>query len=295
MSQTKTPNKEYEPIYIVDYLRSYPTVVELWEKNDALYHKMPPPSTAENHHVSNLLREYRECQDRKVGNKIKKEMWNLCAKHGLTHLIVHNGDKKGIQDLDGKKILPAIYDEFCITHDDIEQILPVHYYVCKKEGKWGIVDKRNKIRVPFEYDRIFRIVGYPYMFYVEKDGRKGLVKLTPFEAFDNRGKRRPKQEGATTFVIPCEMDEIYFIEHKSLFVFRKPNTFLQHRPTEEYKYGWYWETSIANPKSFSPCQYDELYIPAPWRPESPTSYDDDFFETRKGKEHEYIVIWTHVC
>ena len=133
------------------------------------------------------------------------------------------------------------------------------------------------------------------MFYVEKDGRKGLVKLTPFEAFDNRGKRRPKQEGATTFVIPCEMDEIYFIEHKSLFVFRKPNIFLQHRPTEEYKYGWYWETSIANPKSFSPCQYDELYIPAPWRPESPTSYDDDFFETRKGKEHEYIVIWTHVC
>ena len=32
---------EYEPIYVVDYLRSYPTLVELWEENDALYKEMP--------------------------------------------------------------------------------------------------------------------------------------------------------------------------------------------------------------------------------------------------------------
>lgn len=27
---------EYEPIYVVDYLRSYHTIVELWEENDAM-------------------------------------------------------------------------------------------------------------------------------------------------------------------------------------------------------------------------------------------------------------------
>ena len=26
----------YEPIYVVDYLHSYHTIVELWEKNDAI-------------------------------------------------------------------------------------------------------------------------------------------------------------------------------------------------------------------------------------------------------------------
>ena len=312
MSQTKTSPKEYEPLYVVDYLRSYPTLAELWEENDALYRKMPPPSAEEHRRLNALLQECRECEEQmykyreenlpreyrqaqKARNKKRKEMWNICAKHGLTNVTVHNGDKKGLLDLEGKKILPAIYDEFCITHDDIEQILPIHYYVCKKDGKWGVVDKRNKVRIPFEYNRIFRLVSYPYMFYVEKNGRKGLVKLTPFEASDNRGKRRPKQEETMTFVILCEMDEIYFIEHKNLFVSRQPNMFLQHMPSEEYKYGWYWETSIPNPKSFSPCRYDELYIPVPWNPESPTLYDDDFFEARIGNEHEYVVIWTHIC
>ena len=38
---------EYEPIYVVDYLRSYPTLVELWEENDALYKEMPSLSIEE--------------------------------------------------------------------------------------------------------------------------------------------------------------------------------------------------------------------------------------------------------
>ncbi len=302
---------EYEPIYVVDYLRSYHTIVELWEENDAMYKEMPSLSTEENRHLSNILQEYRESKEqmykyreenlpheyhqaRKARNRKRKEVWDFCAEHGLPNIIVSKGDKKGIQDLDGKTILPAIYDEFCMTHDAIEHIIPIYYYACRKDGKWGIVDRRNKVRVPFEYDRIFRLVNYPYMFYIEKDGRKGLVKLTPFEVYDDRGKRMPKQEETTTFVIPCEMDEIYFIEHKNLFVFPKPNMFLQHKPTEEYKYGWYWETSIPNPKSFSPCIYDELYIPVPWL-ENPISYTDDFFEARRGKDFDYILIWSHTC
>ena len=41
MSQSKTPNKEYEPIYVVDYLRHYPTLEELWEENDKEQRSMP--------------------------------------------------------------------------------------------------------------------------------------------------------------------------------------------------------------------------------------------------------------
>ena len=292
---------EYEPMYIVDYLHSYPTLAELWGENEAQYRKMPPLSADEHKHLNALFQEYRECiermykcqargltkeynQAREAWKEKQREAWTFCAEHGLPNIVVHNGDKKGIQDLDGEKILPAIYDEFCVTHDAIEHIVPINYYVCKKDGKWGVVDKRNKVRIPFEYDKIFRLVNYPYMFYVEKDGKKGLVKLTPFEVYDESVKRQPKQEETMTFVIPCEMDEIYFIEHKNLFVFRQEN-----------KYGWYWETSIPNPRSFSACIYDELYIPVPWSPECQSSYDDDFFEARKGKEHEYIVIWTHIC
>ena len=178
---------EYEPIYVVDYLRSYHTIVELWEENDALSKEMPSLSTEENRHLSNILQEYRESKEqmykyreenlpheyhqaRKARNRKREEVWDFCEEHGLPNIIVSNGDKKGIQDLDGKPILPAIYDEFCMTHDAIEHIIPIYYYACKKEGKWGIVNNHNKVRLPFEYDRIFRLVNYPYMFYIEKDG-----------------------------------------------------------------------------------------------------------------------------
>ena len=53
----------YEPIYVVDYLHSYHTIVELWEKNDALYKEMPSLSTEENRLLSNILQEYRGCKE----------------------------------------------------------------------------------------------------------------------------------------------------------------------------------------------------------------------------------------
>jgi hypothetical protein len=211
-------------------------------------------------------------------------LWDFCAKHGLPNIIYAQGEKKGIRDLDGNAILPAIYDAFLPTEDNIEQLLPINYFVCKKDGKWGVVNSHNKVCILFEYDNVFRLVGHPYLFYVEKDGKKGLVKLTPNDELQTL----TEQQESMTFLIPCEMDEIYFIEHEILFVFRQVIN-------GEDKYGWVWETTEPNPKSFSPCIYDQLYIPTPCTPENPISYEDAFFEARKGNKFEYVLIWTHRC
>jgi hypothetical protein len=279
-------------------------MTDVWRIHNIQYQGQPVLSNEENMHFSALIREYRECKEqmcklreeglpqaferaRRARNKKRKELWTFCAEHGLPNITVSHGTKKGVQDLDGKTILPAVYDEFCRTDDEIERRLPTNYFVCRKGCKWGVVDRHNKTRIPFEYDRVFRFVNSPYLFYVEKAEKKGLVKLTPFEVYDRSGKRVPKQEETMTFLIPCEMDDIYFVQHKNLFVFRQT-------VNGGDKFGWYWETAEHNPKSFSPCIYDELYIPVPWQRKS-MCYDDDFFEARRGKTMDYILIWTHQC
>lgn len=294
-----------EPLYVNDCLKSFPAMEELWEEFTASHREMPALSKEEQHHLSTLLHEYRECKEemykhreenlpeefhqaRKKRNKKRKEVWAFCAEHGLPNIIVSNGDKKGLQDLDGNTVLPSIYEEFCLNYDDIEHLFPINYFVCKKDGKWGVVDNHNKPRISFEYDRIFRLVNSPYLFFVEKDGMKGLVKLTPYEVLEDYGKRLPKEKETMTFLIPCEMDEICFIEYKNLFVFCKKDE------GGERKYGWLWETTEPNPKSFSSCIYDELYIPLPWTEKS-IPLDDDFFEARRGQKFDYILIWNHQC
>ena len=294
---------KHEPRYVKDYLKSFPTMEELWEENDAR-HRSQPMSPDEKHQLSAILQEYRDCKEqmyiqreanlphefhqaRRARNKKRREVWKFCAEHGLPNIVVSHGNKKGLQDLDGKTILPAIYDDFCMTHDEIEHLLTINYFVCKKDGKWGVVNNHNKTRIPFEYDRIFRFVNSADFFYVEKAGKKGLIALTPYEVYDDWGKRLPKQEETMTFRIPCEMDDIYYIEDKNLFVFRQ-------EVNGENKFGWFWDASVPTPQSFSPCIYDELYIPVPWL-QNPISYEDDFFEARRGKTLDYILIWTHQC
>lgn len=292
-----------EPHYVNHCLKSFPTVEGQWEEFTASHRDMPALSKEEQHHLSALLHEYRQCKEelnrlRKLNlpeefrqarhRRFKKrdEVWDFCAKHELPNITVSKGNKKGLQDLDGKTILPSIYDEFCINYDDIEHLYSINYFVCKKEGKWGVVDNHNKTRIPFEYDRIFRIINSAYLFFVQKAGKKGLIKLTPYEVLDDR-ERKPKEQETMTFLIPCEMDEICFIDYKNIFVFCKNNE------AGERKYGWMWEAE-SHPKSYSPCIYDELYIPLPLTDNS-IPFDDEFFEARRGQKFDYILIWNHQC
>lgn len=292
-----------EPHYVNCCLKSFPTVEGLWEEFTASHRDIPALSKEEQHHLSELLHEYRQCKEelhrlrtmnlpeefrqaRHRRFKNQGEVWDFCAKHGLPNITVSKGNKKGLQDLDGKTILPPIYDDFCINYDDIEHLYPINYFVCKKEGKWGVVDNRNKTRIQFEYDRIFRIINSAYLFFVQKEGKKGLIKLTPYEVLDD-GERKPKEQETMTFLIPCEMDEICFIDYKNIFIF------YQNNETCERKYGWMWEAE-SDPKSYSPCIYDELYIPIPCTDNS-IPFDDEFFEARRGQKFDYVLIWTHQC
>ena len=278
---------KYEPIYIKEYLKSFPTLSQIWADNDAHLRHLPPMTKDEKRHLSTLIDDYHECKDPNERITKRDKFWNFLAMHGLSNMVCSHGPLKGILDLDGNRILPAIYNRFCITYDNIERMLPVNYYACQKDGKWGVVNRYNRTRIPFEYNRIFRLVNSPYLFYVETKGKKGVIKLTPYETDDGRDKNTLEHEETATTIIPCEMEEIYFIEHINLFVFRQTIN-------GKNKFGWYWETSTPNPNSFSPCIHDELYIPSPPTEES-TSYEDDFFEARRGKSMEYILIWTHRC
>ena len=48
----------YEPIYIEEYLRSFPTVKELWEANDSEKRNSPALTPEENRHLHELIKEY---------------------------------------------------------------------------------------------------------------------------------------------------------------------------------------------------------------------------------------------
>ena len=146
----------YEPIYIEEYLRSFPSVKELWEANDSEKRNSPALTPEENRHLHELIKEYRICSENKnqliqkyhithdKRERKRQALWDFCAKHGLPNIIYAQGEKKGIRDLDGNAILPAIYDAFLPTEDNIEQLLPINYFVCKKDGKWGVVNRHNK-------------------------------------------------------------------------------------------------------------------------------------------------------
>jgi hypothetical protein len=52
--------------------------------------------------------------------------------------------KYGVIDTKGNLIIPTMYDDFSYFEDNLAW--------AKKNGKWGIIDKNNKVVVPFQYN-----------------------------------------------------------------------------------------------------------------------------------------------
>ena len=170
------------------------TLEELWGERNAQSRTCIGLTKEERLHLAALFKEYHENsgkENRSQRRKVRKTICRFLTNHGLPCVVVSNGDKKGIHDVFGRRVIPAIYDKFCINYD---KIFPMNWFVCSKDDKWGVVDNHHRIQLPFEYDCIFRLYDSRNLFFVEREGKKGLVSL----------------KDSCSFVIPCEMDDIYY-------------------------------------------------------------------------------------
>lgn len=65
-------------------------------------------------------------------------------------VIVSKGDFYGVEDLDGKEIIPHTYGELRFCEDDRWG----YVWACDESGKWGSITREGEQVVPFEYDYI---------------------------------------------------------------------------------------------------------------------------------------------
>ncbi len=80
---------------------------------------------------------------------------------------------------DGRILLDCVYEEIKEDADLAEGTADdlVEYNIVKKNGKWGVLDKNNKIILDFEYDEIYS-PGVEYnggTFFCKKDGKWGII------------------------------------------------------------------------------------------------------------------------
>ena len=85
----------------------------------------------------------------------KDDQWLLTPQHekiwdnGSFYTIIQN-DKKGIMASDGRYIIKPEYEEVPYEIGDM-------FLRTKKNGKWGIINTKNEIIIPFSYDRIEKL------------------------------------------------------------------------------------------------------------------------------------------
>ena len=83
--------------------------------------------------------------------------------------------------------------EYALTHQ-------VSIYPAKTNGKWGLVDYRQGVMLPFEYDLIFRKPDSLSAFVLIKDGKQGLAYVE-----HHQGNVK------VDIMVSVEMDAIYHV------------------------------------------------------------------------------------
>ncbi len=120
--------------------------------------------------VQNMPKDY-------VKQDWKHKSFSFDIFHNPNYVGVETADgKRGVTYLDGRIMLPAVYDDITfwqnINNDGV---------IVKKNNKYGIVDLHNNILVPFEYDGIgviegVRINGRKHNYYgVSRNGMRGIL------------------------------------------------------------------------------------------------------------------------
>ena len=190
------------------------------------------------------------------------DLWNEYGYPSFESMTYEEDGKIGLLDLVGRKLSPAIYEDFCFTYD-WSLFTTDFQIVAKKDGKWGIVDFEGNIVCPFKYDRIVRIKDSMYHLAV-KNGKQGVV--------NHRGK----------LIIPCSMDSIHTPDFKyEPFFFRK-----------NYKWGWYWNGDSSFYNCHQKPMYDEIYYMTEEEWDKLDDEDEEFFEALVDGKMHYILEWT---
>ncbi len=81
---------------------------------------------------------------------------------------VRNGDKWGILDAEGKVILPINFDLLDVTNSS--------FIMAKKKAKYGWINSKNEILIPFIYDDFYTTKGFDAgLILVQSGGKWGII------------------------------------------------------------------------------------------------------------------------
>ena len=134
----------------------------------------------------------------------------------------------------------------------------MEYKVEEKKGKYGIVDEKGKVVVPYKkYDKFLGIVYVPcldaHVAKVKKDGKCGLINI------------EKKEE-----IIPCKYYCIYYYENSSYV-----------KVENDGKYGL---INIENKKEIIPCKYEyiEMHKDSPYAKVRGDGYEKSAIDLKTG-------------
>ena len=202
---------------------------------------------------------------------LKDAIKSYCIENGYPNLIFVKDGKKGLRSIDGKEILPPIYEDIRFTYDYFFFVKFFYgfHYVVKSEGKWGVIDNDLKTIIPFEYDCIFRKPESDDYYILIKDGKQGMANI----------------EGRyVTIPITVSMDAIYYVPIWDLTLF-----------TRGGKWGWWWWTNEVGKRlyeNYSEPKYDGILVQRGEDIHVDHEYDQ-YIYARLGKELKWILYWTN--
>lgn len=90
----------------------------------------------------------------KEGNQLSDQEYEDIFDFYKGFAVVRNEDMYGIIDSQGKEVIPCkyIYDEF--TRMDIKDFVDYGVVRIKKNGKWGLLNRKGELIVPATYDKM---------------------------------------------------------------------------------------------------------------------------------------------
>ena len=283
MNELTTKKEISIPSWLKGWHSDYQTCLEVWQelKDKALAHHLSLSQIGEIEDMMEkyamLHREIAQLEKENRGTPMKlyneelfplgekiREYWK--DKGYIDFRIIEDG-KVGMRSVEEAIALNPEYDDICFTYDEHE-FFYMSFFPVKKNGKWGLVDSKNEVLLPFEYDFIFRMPGSPHYYILIKEGQQGIANYGYGKACIN-------------IAVPVEMDAVYYVPGWDLALF-----------TKDGKWGWWWSNDSTFYHNYCQPEYDQIFIQPiqeVWKMEDD---DDEVIVARKGDCYYDILYST---
>ena len=141
--------------------------------------------------------------------------------------------KLGIVDRKGNFIVPAVYND--LTYDSSiysnESIDPIGYILAEKNNKWGFIDIKNEIKIPFKYNNLttFDVNGYSIAELkdsIYNDGNRKYDEFIKSGIIDRKGNwlLNPDYDNITAYRDSIGLNNSYK-DHKGFLLVKKNNKY----------------------------------------------------------------------